>query len=134
MQVSSILRCDVGVGESLSKLGVLSRGLPLSLLDMLLVIGGELKNLIFPLQFAFLDGSFVFLDVGPFILFLVFPLFGGALVYLWLARFHQIEGELHAVAFTMACIGKLDSHLALYNGGDALNPLETHQHSRKRFT
>jgi hypothetical protein len=64
VQVSSILRCDVGVGESLSKLGVLSRGLPLSLLDMLLVIGGELKNLIFPLQFAFLDGSFVFLDVG----------------------------------------------------------------------
>jgi len=64
VQVISILRCDVGVGESLLKLGVLSRGLPLSLLDMLLVIGGELKNLIFPLQFALLDGSFVFLDVG----------------------------------------------------------------------
>jgi hypothetical protein len=38
------------------------------------------------------------------------------------------------VAFTMACKGKLDSHLALCNGGDALSPLETHQHSRKSFT
>ncbi len=52
--------------------------------------------------------------------------FWGALVYLWLARFHQIEGELHIVGFIMACIGILDSHLALYNGGDALDPLESH--------
>jgi hypothetical protein len=29
----------------------------------------------FPLWFALLGGSFVFLDVGPFILFLVFPIF-----------------------------------------------------------
>jgi hypothetical protein len=29
----------------------------------------------FPLWFALLGGSFVFLDVGPSILFLVFPLF-----------------------------------------------------------
>jgi hypothetical protein len=31
--------------------------------------------LIFPLWWALLGGSFVFLDVGPSILFLVFPLF-----------------------------------------------------------
>jgi len=37
VQVVSILRCVVGVGESLLKLGVLSRGLPLSLFDILLV-------------------------------------------------------------------------------------------------
>jgi hypothetical protein len=31
--------------------------------------------MLFPLWFAFLGGSFLFLDVGPSILFLVFPLF-----------------------------------------------------------
>ncbi len=38
----------------------------------------------FPLWFALLGGSFVFLDMGPSILFLVFPFLflGGALVYL----------------------------------------------------
>jgi hypothetical protein len=41
----------------------------------------------FLLWFALLGGSFVFLDVGPSILFLCFPLFGGALVNLWLAGF-----------------------------------------------
>ncbi len=30
----------------------------------------------FPLWFALLGGSFVFLDVGPFILFIVFSLIG----------------------------------------------------------
>ncbi len=40
-------------------------------------------NLMFPLWFALLGGSFVFLDVGPSILFLVFsPPFLGGLVYL----------------------------------------------------
>jgi hypothetical protein len=43
----------------------------------------------FPLWFTFLGGSFVFLDVGHVILFFVF-LFLGALVYLHLARFHQL--------------------------------------------
>jgi hypothetical protein len=41
----------------------------------------------FPLWFILLGGSFVFLDVGPSIFFLVSP-FLGALVNLWLARFH----------------------------------------------
>jgi hypothetical protein len=31
--------------------------------------------LMFPLRFGLLGGSFVFLDMDPFILFLVFPLF-----------------------------------------------------------
>jgi hypothetical protein len=35
------------------------------------------KNLMFPLWFALLGGSFVFLDVGHSILFLVFPPFLG---------------------------------------------------------
>jgi hypothetical protein len=39
-------------------------------------------NLMFPLWFSLVGGYFVFLDVGPSILFLVFPLFFGALVYL----------------------------------------------------
>jgi hypothetical protein len=36
---------------------------------------GPGKNLMFLLWFAFLGGSLVFLDEGPFILFFVFPLF-----------------------------------------------------------
>jgi hypothetical protein len=41
-------------------------------------------NLMFPLWFALLGGSFffVFLDVGPSILFLVFPPFLDPFVYL----------------------------------------------------
>jgi hypothetical protein len=48
----------------------------------------------FPLwfAFAFLGGSFVFLDLGASILFFVFPhphpLFLGALISLWLVGFH----------------------------------------------
>jgi hypothetical protein len=38
----------------------------------------------FPLWFVMLCGSFVILDVGPSILFLVFPLFLGALVFILL--------------------------------------------------
>jgi hypothetical protein len=41
----------------------------------------------FPLWFALLGGSFVFLDVGPSFFTLYSP-FLGALVYLWLAGFH----------------------------------------------
>jgi hypothetical protein len=53
------------------------------------------RNLMFPLWFAlFLCGSFVFVDMGPAILFLVFPPFLGALVYLWLAVFHQLSPRL----------------------------------------
>jgi hypothetical protein len=46
--------------------------------------------LIFPLWFTFLGGSFVFLDVGPSILFFVLPLFWGALIYLWLGGLYQL--------------------------------------------
>jgi hypothetical protein len=44
----------------------------------------------FLLWSALLGGSFVFLDVGPSILFLVFPLFLGALGILWLAGFYRV--------------------------------------------
>jgi hypothetical protein len=37
--------------------------------------GGGFRNLMFPSQFTLSGGSFVFLDLGPFSLFLVFPLF-----------------------------------------------------------
>jgi hypothetical protein len=48
------------------------------------------RNLMFPLWFALLGGSVIFLDVvGPSNLYLVFPPFLGALVYLWLAGFHH---------------------------------------------
>jgi hypothetical protein len=43
--------------------------------------------LMFPLSFALLGGSFVFLDVSPSILFLLFGPFLGALVLFWLAGF-----------------------------------------------
>jgi hypothetical protein len=45
----------------------------------------------FILWLGLLGGSFVFLDVGPSNLFLVFHLFLGALIYLWLAGFHHIH-------------------------------------------
>jgi hypothetical protein len=47
---------------------------PFPYFDMLLVRG--FRNLMFPLWLALLGDSFVFLDVGPSILFLVFPLLG----------------------------------------------------------
>jgi hypothetical protein len=37
------------------------------------------RHLMFPLWFTLLAGSFVFLDMGPSILFLVFPFFFGVL-------------------------------------------------------
>jgi len=43
----------------------------------------------FPLWFALLGGSFVFLDVGLPFCSLFPPFFWAALVNLWLARFHQ---------------------------------------------
>jgi hypothetical protein len=39
--------------------------------------------------FPLLAGSFVFLDMGPFKNFLVYPSFLVALVYLWLAGFNH---------------------------------------------
>jgi hypothetical protein len=68
------LKHVIVVGESSFRLGILLGGLPLSLFDMLIVIR-RFKNLMLPLWFTFLGVFFVFLDVGPSILFLVFPLF-----------------------------------------------------------
>ncbi len=70
------MRHVVAVGEGLSRLGLLAGGPPLSLFDMLLATGGGVRELDVPLWFALLGGSFVFLDMGPSILFLVFPFFG----------------------------------------------------------
>jgi hypothetical protein len=53
-------------------------------------------NLMFPLWFALLGGSFVFLDMGASILFLVFPPFLGALVYLWLVGFNHHSFLVHS--------------------------------------
>ncbi len=40
----SILRCDITLGEDSSRLGILSRGSPLSLFDILLVRGGHSRT------------------------------------------------------------------------------------------
>jgi hypothetical protein len=61
----------------------------------------------FPLWFALLDGSFVFFDIGLSILFLVFP-YLGALVNLWLARFHQpspvlVWGKINCLSNLTLC-------------------------------
>jgi len=86
-----LLRCALGSFW----LGIFLGRSPLSLFDMLLTIrkcegvwargGGAagFENLMFPLWFALLGDSFVFKNMSPFILFLVFSLFlFGALVYL----------------------------------------------------
>jgi hypothetical protein len=44
VQVVSILRLAVAVGEGSIRLSILSRGPPLSLFDMLLVRGGGLRT------------------------------------------------------------------------------------------
>jgi hypothetical protein len=53
---------------------------PLSLFDMLLVIGGGFWNLMFPLWFTllggFMGGFICLLGCESFILFLVFPFLG----------------------------------------------------------
>jgi hypothetical protein len=67
------LRHVVTIDERFFKLSILLRGPSLFLIYMLLETG----ELDVPLWFALLVGSFVFLDVGPSILFLVFPLFFG---------------------------------------------------------
>jgi hypothetical protein len=66
-------------------------------------IGNGNKQPMFPLWFTtFLGGSFVFLDVGPSILFLVFPFGrwgGGGGAVLWLIYgvqgFHRLLSHLH---------------------------------------
>jgi len=79
-----LLRCAVAAGDGSFRLGRPS----LSLFDMLLTkrkwcAGFFLENLMFSLSFTLLDDSFVFKNMSPFILFLVFSLFlFGALVYL----------------------------------------------------
>ncbi len=70
-----ISRRVVVIGEGSFRQNIFLGGPPLSLFDMLLVTEG-FKNLMFPLWFTLLGGSFVFLDTGPSILFLAFPLLG----------------------------------------------------------
>ncbi len=72
VQVVSILSRALVIGESSFRLGILLAGPQLSFLYASCywrAFGNE------TLWFALLVGSFIFLDVGPFILFLVFPLF-----------------------------------------------------------
>jgi hypothetical protein len=82
-QVVSISRCAVAVGEGSSRQSIFSGGPPLSSFDMLLATEGfeNLMLAVWPLRW-----SFVFLDMGPFILLFVFPL----LWVLHLAGFHHL--------------------------------------------
>jgi hypothetical protein len=84
----SILRWVVVVDEGFFRLGILSDSPPFPYLICFSWQEG-VWELDIPLWFALIGGSFVFLDVGPPILFLVFPLFLGALVFISLAGFHH---------------------------------------------
>jgi hypothetical protein len=68
----SILRHAVVISEGSSKLDVLSKVLPF---HYLICFSQHVWELDVALWLALFGGSFVFLDVGPSILFLVFPLF-----------------------------------------------------------
>jgi len=69
----SILK-HFAIGKGSSRLAVLSkRSYPFPIWYAYCKRRG-FKNLMFPLWFTLLGGSFVFLDMGPSILFLVFPL------------------------------------------------------------
>jgi hypothetical protein len=48
----------------------------------------------FPLWFTLLGGSFVFLDVGPSILFAVFPLFGGCFGLFTIGMISSKDGQI----------------------------------------
>ncbi len=89
LQVVSILRSVIVVGEGSSTLGVLSRGPPLSLFDMLLATRGCLGTwcslVVCPLLLVFLSSWMWVLPISPPCI----PPFLGALIYLWLARFHH---------------------------------------------
>jgi hypothetical protein len=78
----------VVVGEGSSRLGTLSGGLsPLSLFDMLLVTGGGFENLMFPLCFVLLFGSFCLLVCGSFHFVHCIPLFFlGVLCFFMIGR------------------------------------------------
>ncbi len=87
---SSILRCGVLVGKSASSLGVLSRGPPLSLFDMLLAIGGGLRIwcsfvVCFLGWFFHLFGCESF-HLVPYILLLL-----SVLVYVWFCRLFNFK-------------------------------------------
>ncbi len=61
--MAPILKHAIAVGEGFSKLGILSKGPPLSLFDMLIARKG-VQKLDFPLVVCLLGGSFIFLDMG----------------------------------------------------------------------
>ncbi len=81
------------MNEGSSRLGVLSRGPPFSLFDMLTATRGGFRNLMFLIWFAIFGGLSVFLDVGTSILLFVFP-FLGALTYLCLVGFHHLISQI----------------------------------------
>jgi len=84
VHATSLLKHAIAIGEGSSRLGVLAKGPPFSLFICFSWREG-FEKLDVPLVVTLLGGSFVFLDVGPSILSLLFPFFffGGALVNLW---------------------------------------------------
>ncbi len=85
LKVIFSLKCIVIVDGSSSMLRVLSRGPSLSLFDIWYASCHKrgFRNLVFPMWFVLLGGSFVFLNVGPSTLFLVFPLFFWVLWFIY---------------------------------------------------
>jgi len=96
-----ILRCVVVEGEGSSRLGLLSRGPSPFLIGYTCDDKKGFGNLRFHLGFTLLGGSFVFLNVAPFILFLVFPssFFFGCFGLLMIGR----VSSLHASLCQMPC-------------------------------
>jgi hypothetical protein len=83
-QAISILQCVVAVGEGSTRLGVLLGGPSFYYWIWFLQPEG-FGNMMFCSLYSPFFGCFGFFMIG----FLVFPLFLGALVFLWLAGFHQ---------------------------------------------
>jgi hypothetical protein len=73
----------------------------------------------FPLWFALVGGSFVFLDVGPSIFVPCFPPFLTAVVNFWLAGFHHIRAIYRQSLkhYSGICIGHFTAEV---DTGDAL--------------
>ncbi len=74
VQAVLILWHAIVVGEGSSRLGILPGGPSPFIIWYASCNMRKFRNVMFPLWFGLLGGSFVFLDVGPSILFLVFPL------------------------------------------------------------
>jgi hypothetical protein len=83
------LRRGIATGESFSRLNILSKTPPLSLFDMLFITRGGLRTWFSLCGLPYLVVLFCCWTLVLPLCSLFSPLLLGALVYLWLARFHH---------------------------------------------